>query len=157
MPCTAQPPGPTTCLGGPSGWESTEPLTILGISTTPALLQMPLPSLTCPRHTKKGWHQTCPLQPVAEQTGFRGCLEEVPNGQTQGTGIALVQKAPISGCAQRTEQSVRRQGGLSTQETEGSVHSGDGGSVHSGVREPNHTKARSLFQSSIRKFLGNLR
>lgn len=66
---------------------TSEPLTILGISTTPALLQMPLPSLTCPRHTKKGWHQTCPLQPVAEQTGFRGCLERYQMVKLRGQAL----------------------------------------------------------------------
>lgn len=32
-----------------------------------------------------------------------------------------------------------------------------GQSVHSGVRDPNHTKALSFFQSSVRKLLGDLR
>lgn len=87
--CTAT--WPATCLGGPSGWESADThvraLTILGISTTPALLQMPLPGLTCPRHTK-GWHQTCPLQPY----GRANQLQRLPGGGTtcQTRGQALL-------------------------------------------------------------------
>lgn len=73
--------------------HQTPPHTILGASKTPALLQMPLPSVTFPDIQSLSGIRACPLQ----QAWRRYQMAKL------GTDTATNREEPYPGCVQRAE------------------------------------------------------
>lgn len=121
-------------LDGHQQEPTSDLLTIPGTSKTPTLLQMPFPSLTRPRHPE-GWHHSLPSSLVAESAIFGGCLDKVPNSQTQGTDTTTSREGPYFWLC--TKDSTE------CEET--------GGSVHSGVRGHKSHKSPVLLSKQRKK------